>query len=1130
MFKPAFSKLRLEQLEERLALTVTINWIPVDNPGNPPDTAIMDDGTTGYGSVAYDFDIDEYDVTNSQYADFLNAKDPTGADPLGLWNPSMELTTSYGFINFDPTAPAGSMYSVTPGDGDFPVVNVTWYDAIRFTNWLDNGQGNGDTETGAYTILGGTPTPTNGDAITRNPGATIFLPNENEWYKTAFYNPATSSYYIYPTSSNTPPTATDPTSAPNSVNAYPGGPYYPTNVGAYSGTTSPYGAYDMGGNSWQWNETLVGPSLRELRGGQFKHPVSDMASSGRGHQDPSYINDGFSFRVASIPELLTASGATSTFTVGGAAMAVDSGLTVSSYDADLTGASVTISADTLQAGDVLNFTNQNGISGSYSGGVLTLSGSATPDQYQAALQSVTFSTTSTNTTTRAISIAANDSTFDSGSAAEQVLVSTNLPELVASGTTSTFEIGGAAVAVDAGLGGSPSGTDLTGATLTISSDTLQSGDTLNFINQDGISGSYAAGVLTLSGTASVAQYVTALQSVTFFTTNPNNTARAISIVAIDGALQSAAALEQVNVSTPPPVVTPSGATGNYLVGGAALAIDSGVMVSSYDTDLTGATVTISPATLDPGDVLNFANQNGISGSYSGGVLTLSGSATPAQYQAALQSVTFSSTTTNPAITARAISIVALDNGLVSNAAAESLDVGRNFVTPSGLATSYTLGASPAHVDRAVTVSSSDAHLNGATVTISPGTLQSGDSLSFTSPVGSGIGGVYSGGVLTLSGSATAAQYQAALQSVTFSSTGSNATTRSISIVTIDGTVDSNTALETINVSAPVTVTAAYVSSSSWASAFNTYLASHTNAVTGKSYGNATYGYALQTGTAAAQTQTLPWTNLNTITVTFSGPVSGVALGSLKLNGGSGGSTPSVTGFTSDGGNTYSWTLSGSLTNNRYVFAIASTGSSFGPAVVDTNGAGISGAFTTGQAFPSGNGQAGSTFDFFFDVLPGDTNRDAQDSSTDINNIRPLSSGTRSTSASYNPYYDLLGAAIINATTLNTIRPFTGRLESANPTAPSESQGVETTGFTALALGVQEAGTPPSISPAATVSNVVSAPASSSTMSTVTTSTSGNGSQGNGSGSTTTSNRDHAHHRFSATDEAVSDFDLAELYV
>ena len=85
---------------------------------------------------------------------------------------------------------------------------VTWYDAIRFANWLHNGQGSGDTETGAYTLLGNaTPTPSNGPSITRNPGATWFLPSENEWYKAAYHNPAANSYSLYPTSSHTVPTA-----------------------------------------------------------------------------------------------------------------------------------------------------------------------------------------------------------------------------------------------------------------------------------------------------------------------------------------------------------------------------------------------------------------------------------------------------------------------------------------------------------------------------------------------------------------------------------------------------------------------------------------------------------------------------------------------------------------------------------------------------------------------------------------------------------------------------------------------------------------------------------------------------------------------------------------------------------
>ena len=80
---------------------------------------------------------------------------------------------------------------------------------------------------------------------------------------------------------------------------------------------------------------------------------------------------------------------------------------------------MTISSGTLQTGDTLNFTNQNGITGSYSGGVLTLSGTATVAQYQAALQSVTFSTTSTSTATRSLSIVALDNIAGSADAAAE---------------------------------------------------------------------------------------------------------------------------------------------------------------------------------------------------------------------------------------------------------------------------------------------------------------------------------------------------------------------------------------------------------------------------------------------------------------------------------------------------------------------------------------------------------------------------------------------------------------------------------------------------------------------------------------------------------------------------------------
>ena len=66
------------------------------------------------------------------------------------------------------------------------------------------------------------------------------------------------------------------------------------------------------------------------------------------------------------------SGTTNTFTIGGSPVAVDSGVTVNSHDAELMQATVTISAGTLQTGDLLIFNDQNNITGSFAGGVLTL--------------------------------------------------------------------------------------------------------------------------------------------------------------------------------------------------------------------------------------------------------------------------------------------------------------------------------------------------------------------------------------------------------------------------------------------------------------------------------------------------------------------------------------------------------------------------------------------------------------------------------------------------------------------------------------------------------------------------------------------------------------------------------------
>ena len=165
-------------------------------------------------------------------------------------------------------------------------------------------------------------------------------------------------------------------------------------------------------------------------------------------------------------------------------------------------------------------------------------------------------------------------------------------------------------------------------------------------------------------------------------------------------------------------------------------------------------------------------------------------------------------------------------------------------------------------DSAVTVTSADTDVTGAVISISSN-FQTGDVLSYT-PSGTISISSNTGGVLTLTGIATPAQYQTALQSVTYGSTNSSTATRTISYVVKDsgdtGNVNSNTATTNIVVSAPVKISALYVNGTAW-SAMDTWMASN-------SLGSATLGYALLTG--ANQVKPLPWSTINQVDVQFSG--------------------------------------------------------------------------------------------------------------------------------------------------------------------------------------------------------------------------------------------------------------------
>ena len=269
-----------------LAVAITIDTVPVGNLGNAPDSQFGFD----WGGVNYAYSIGRTEVTNAQYAEFLNFK--AASDTFFLYKPNMGNPALRGGITR--SGVSGSYtYAPRTNMGNKPVNFVSWYDAIRFANWLHNGQGNGDTETGAYTLLGGTTTPSNSESITRNPGAIWFLTSEDEWYKAAYHQPASEGgdiddYWLYPTASNSTPTIATANSVGDISN--PG-----TNVTNYAsgadwdgmngnlttvGSAGPmsesyYGTSDQGGNVMEWSEDLVvdyfpdDDEYRTVRGGSW---------------------------------------------------------------------------------------------------------------------------------------------------------------------------------------------------------------------------------------------------------------------------------------------------------------------------------------------------------------------------------------------------------------------------------------------------------------------------------------------------------------------------------------------------------------------------------------------------------------------------------------------------------------------------------------------------------------------------------------------------------------------------------------------------------------------------------------------------------------------------------------------
>ncbi len=217
-----------------------------------------------------DFYIGKYEVTNAQYAEFLNAK---GNQTEGgyTW-----LDINDGYCQIEQV---NGVFKAKAGKENYPVIEVTWYGARAYAKWV-----------------GGR------------------LPSEAEW-EYAARGGNKSGGYIYSGGNDEQDVMWYSGNSHNTEN----------NMSSGKGThrvgtkqANELGIYDMSGNVWEWcndkwhsnyigaptdgsSWITGGSSNRVLRGGSWDYNADDCRVALRGSYDPDNGDSDIGFRVVFLP-------------------------------------------------------------------------------------------------------------------------------------------------------------------------------------------------------------------------------------------------------------------------------------------------------------------------------------------------------------------------------------------------------------------------------------------------------------------------------------------------------------------------------------------------------------------------------------------------------------------------------------------------------------------------------------------------------------------------------------------------------------------------------------------------------------------------------------------------------------
>jgi formylglycine-generating enzyme required for sulfatase activity len=274
--------------------TVKINVIDPANPaslqlvnipagtftmGSPTAEANRQSDETQHQVTLSAFRMNKYEITNAQYATFLNAKSigSNGRYAGGQFPSEALIYESSGSLDWG-LHYSGGKWIPAAGYENNPVVFVTWFGAFEFATYAG-----GTLPTEAqweYACRGNATTPFNtGDCLS----------NLQANYNWAFpYNTCTNSIKVYPGTTQT--------------------------VGKYAANS--YGLQEMHGNVWEWCSDWYGTypitaqnnptgaptgSARVLRGGGLDKEAMYCRSAFRNFGSPNSKDDAVGFRVVLVP-------------------------------------------------------------------------------------------------------------------------------------------------------------------------------------------------------------------------------------------------------------------------------------------------------------------------------------------------------------------------------------------------------------------------------------------------------------------------------------------------------------------------------------------------------------------------------------------------------------------------------------------------------------------------------------------------------------------------------------------------------------------------------------------------------------------------------------------------------------